>query len=120
MRSDRISKDTAVLPSFTEPTTSKDNATGAVADKNAAAGSMQAILSGDFADPATLRGKYTLEQLLKSKGDERLPDVDPTKKEQYLNDEEFVKAFPDAGSRSEFEKLAKWKRDKMKKAAGLF
>ncbi len=130
MRSDQARKDGGTSPrtskdgvlTFGEAGTAGKNTD--IADKNAASMSMQAILSGDFADPAKMRGKYALEQLKNSKASDpstHLKDVDPTKKEQYLSDADWsaVKAFDGVG-RVEFEKLAKWKRDKMKKAAGLF
>jgi len=47
------------------------------------------------------------------------PDgVDPTKKEQYLNDAEFQEKF--GMTAAEFEKLAAWKRKKKKEEVGLF
>ena len=94
-----------------------------IADKNAASVSMQAILSGDFADPAAngVRGKYSLAQLQASKAgnaDTHLADVDPTKKEQYLSDADFEKYMK--SPRSEFNAMKLWKQQQIKKAAGLY
>eukprot|EP00753_Platysulcus_tardus_P014808 PLAT4544.1.p1 GENE.PLAT4544.1~~PLAT4544.1.p1 ORF type:complete len:858 (-),score=452.55 PLAT4544.1:277-2784(-) len=46
------------------------------------------------------------------------PGVDPTCKEQYLSDAEFMTVF--GCSKAEFASLKKWKRNDKKKAAGLF
>ncbi len=130
MRSAQALKEGAGAP--TSPKSSKDatdggsiQATALIANADAAKGSMQALLSGAFSDPVAVRAqnKYTLAQLVASKasGDPEkwLTDVDPTKKEQYLSDTDFASAF-EGMSRTDFEKLAKWKRDKLKKTAGLF
>ena len=45
-------------------------------------------------------------------------EPDPRKREQYLKDDEFIKAL--GSPRSEFEKLKPWKQQQLKKAAGLF
>jgi hypothetical protein len=46
------------------------------------------------------------------------PGVDPKNKELWLTDAEFAAAL--GGAKSDFGKLAKWKRDAAKKKAGLF
>ena len=44
--------------------------------------------------------------------------VDPTQKEIYLNDTEFVKLF--GSDKATFAKSPKWKKDQKKKDLGLF
>jgi len=44
--------------------------------------------------------------------------VDPAQKEQYLNDDDFVKVL--GSPRAEFNLLKPWKKNQLKKAAGLF
>eukprot|EP01031_Cornospumella_fuschlensis_P032521 gene32521-39321_t len=64
--------------------------------------------------PAPTPGSFNLEQL---KG--ALPSsVDPTRKEEYLSDADFQKAF--GMDRNAFKALAKWKRDDAKKKVGIF
>jgi hypothetical protein len=48
----------------------------------------------------------------------RPPDVDPTRKEQYLSDVEFAAVF--GMSKTEFGKLVLWKRLALKKQVGLW
>jgi hypothetical protein len=45
-------------------------------------------------------------------------EADVAHKEAYLSPEDFEKIFN--MTKDEFDKLAKWKREKAKKAAGLF
>ena len=58
---------------------------------------------------------YALAELTQA---ELPPDVDRTKKEQHLSDEDFARAFQ--VSRSEFSAMALWKQAQLKKMAGLF
>merc|ERR1711957_878391 len=58
---------------------------------------------------------YPLAVLKESKQPD---DVDPTAKEQHLNDADFQEAFK--MSKDEFAKLPKWKQQTAKKDAGLF
>ena len=62
------------------------------------------------------KGKtYSYERLISNEVPE---DVDPSKKETYLNEAEFEKAF---GMDSEcFHAIPQWKQVQMKKKAGLF
>jgi hypothetical protein len=72
------------------------------------------ISAGDigFVDTAT----YSYEEL---KGKGNCPTgVDPSKKEEHLSDDEFMKLFK--MSKSDFAGMAKWKRDKAKKSLDLF
>ena len=65
--------------------------------------------------PEATGGPYTLK-VLKAK---LLPaDVDPTKKEEYLSDDEFKEVFGEA--RDSFVKSPAWKRKKKKEDLGLF
>lgn len=66
------------------------------------------------AEKLVARKKYSLEDLRTKK----LPDVSATEKEEYLNDEDFVAAF--GLERDDFMKLPAWKRNDLKKKAGLF
>lgn len=59
-------------------------------------------------------GSFTYEQL---KG-QFPPGVIPTRREEYLSDDEFLKVF--GTSRADFNKLAKWKKDDLKKKLQLF
>jgi len=45
-------------------------------------------------------------------------NIDPSRKEIYLSDEEFQKLFNT--TKAEFEKQPKWKRAQAKKKVGLF
>jgi len=45
-------------------------------------------------------------------------NLDTNKKEAYLTDSDFTQLFK--MGRNEFEKLPKWKKDKIKKELGLF
>jgi advillin len=67
--------------------------------------------SGNYADPATK--KYTYDELLA-----RPDDVDPSQREQYLSDAEFLKVI--GVPRAEFNAFKKWKMDEKKKAVKLF
>lgn len=63
---------------------------------------------------ASKKGHFTYEQLR-----DGLPDgVDPTLKEDFLDDAAFVQVF--AMDRAAFRALPKWKRDESKKKRGLF
>lgn len=70
--------------------------------------------STSFADPTVTKYPHSV---LKDK-DTKPADVDPSKKEQYLSDEEFQQLFGMA--RDAFAKLAGWRRDDLKKKVGLF
>ena len=64
--------------------------------------------------PERSAGSLTLTQLKES-----LPaGLDATRKEQYLSDEEFVKAF--SMPRDEFYALKPWKQAQLKKVLGIF
>jgi hypothetical protein len=60
---------------------------------------------------------FTLDQL-KDRDFWTQKDVDPTNRELYLNDAEFVAIFP--MGKEAFTKMPKWKRDNEKKKHGLF
>lgn len=60
------------------------------------------------------KGHYPYEDLKANK----IANVDPSRKESYLNDAEFQAVFK--MGRVEFDKLPKWKKDQTKKAVGLF
>ncbi|XP_053545782.1 villin-1 [Bombina bombina] len=61
---------------------------------------------------------FPAEDLLNKTPDELPPGVDPTKKEEYLSNEEFIAIF--AMSRSEFQGLPDWRKQNIKKVKGLF
>lgn len=62
--------------------------------------------------------RYTLS-VLQEKDPEKLPsEVDPVCKEVYLHDSEFERVFK--MERSAYESLPVWKRQDLKKKAGLF
>lgn len=61
--------------------------------------------------------KFPLLELLK-RGDELNSDIDPTRKEDHLTDDEFKIVF--GMTVDEFQKMPQWKRDNMKKAKNLF
>jgi len=64
--------------------------------------------------PDAVPGSFSLDDLKAG-----LPDgVDPTRKEQYLDDAAFAECF--SMDRAKFDALPKWKRDAAKKKAGLF
>ncbi|XP_029444229.1 villin-like protein [Rhinatrema bivittatum] len=70
--------------------------------------------------PAETNGNewYSTDQLLNKTPDD-LPDgVDPTKKEMYLSDADFLHILK--MSKADFYKLPKWKQQNMKKETGLF
>jgi hypothetical protein len=88
--------------------------------KNAAAGSTSsaaAVAAPVVAAPkavATASGTFTYEQLKSG-----VPDgVDPTKKEEYLSNEDFAAKF--GVDKATFAAQPKWKRDAKKKELGLF
>ncbi|PIO34116.1 hypothetical protein AB205_0130010, partial [Aquarana catesbeiana] len=59
------------------------------------------------------------KELLINKNPEDLPDgVDPTKKEMYLTDSDFVNIF--GMPKAQFSQLPKWKQQNIKKQHGLF
>ncbi len=73
----------------------------------------QATVEKRYKPPAELRLPYS------ELNSDSVPDgVDPAIKEQYLDDAEFQMII--GSSRSDFDKLKKWKKDQIKKAAGLF
>ncbi|XP_068102153.1 villin-1 [Hyperolius riggenbachi] len=61
---------------------------------------------------------YPAELLVNKTPDELPPGVDPTKKEQYLSNEDFVNIL--GMSPGEFQGLPEWKKQNLKKASGLF
>mmetsp|Transcript_81516 Transcript_81516/g.257079 ORF Transcript_81516/g.257079 Transcript_81516/m.257079 type:complete len:373 (-) Transcript_81516:115-1233(-) len=66
-----------------------------------------------YADPAETKYKY--EEL---KGNARPDDVDPTMKERYLSDDDFMAVL--GVSAPQFAGLPKWKQQNLKKAKDLF
>lgn len=60
------------------------------------------------------KGTFPYEDLKANK----VPDIDPSNKQDYLSDADFQTVFK--MSKDEFNKLAKWKQANAKKAAGLF
>ena len=65
--------------------------------------------------PIDAKGSYTLEQL---KQRCHLNGVEPTMKEQYLNEGEFTAVF--GMDKAALGKFAKWKHVQSKKRVGLF
>nr|XP_020647717.1 villin-1 isoform X1 [Pogona vitticeps] len=61
---------------------------------------------------------YSLEKLVNVPVEELPSDVDPSRKEDYLSDEDFLAAF--GMSRQDFAALAPWKKQSLKKEKGLF
>ncbi|XP_071440008.1 advillin-like [Hetaerina americana] len=68
--------------------------------------------------PAVDLPKYPLSVLLEKDPDKLPDDVDPTSKEYHLSEEDFKTAFN--MSFSEYEAFPGWKKDNLKKKAGLF
>ncbi|CAG0906116.1 unnamed protein product [Darwinula stevensoni] len=62
--------------------------------------------------------KYSLDVLLEKDPDKLPLGIDPTKKEDYLREEDFKRAF--GMGMEDFETLPNWKRQQLKKSAGLF
>lgn len=67
-----------------------------------------------YVDPKEVKYAY---DLLRS-ADDRPADVDPSRKEQYLSDEDFSNLF--GATPDEFSKMPKWKQQNLKKAKELF
>eukprot|EP01013_Petalomonas_cantuscygni_P025247 TRINITY_DN47138_c0_g1_i1.p1 TRINITY_DN47138_c0_g1~~TRINITY_DN47138_c0_g1_i1.p1 ORF type:complete len:264 (-),score=45.22 TRINITY_DN47138_c0_g1_i1:208-999(-) len=63
-------------------------------------------------------GKHTYAELKVPGSTLTTPDIDPSVREAYLSDAEFRTVLE--MDRDAFQKLAKWKRDGIKKAKGLF
>ena len=64
-------------------------------------------------------GEYSFNyEELKVSADKLPSGIDPTKREQYLKDDEFEKVL--GSPRGEFAKLKPWKQAQLKKVAGLF
>ena len=64
-------------------------------------------------------GEYTLNyDALKVPAEQLPPEVDPTKREQYLSDADFEKVL--GSPRAQFNALKPWKQAQLKKVAGLF
>ena len=61
---------------------------------------------------------YPFERLLSSDNSELPPDVDPTKKEDYLSDDQFLAKF--GMDKEAFKLLPQWKKVAAKKKIGLF
>ncbi|XP_042328327.1 villin-1 isoform X2 [Sceloporus undulatus] len=61
---------------------------------------------------------YPLEKLVNMPAEELPKDVNPTRKEDYLSEEDFLAVF--GMSRHEFATLAAWKQQSLKKEKGLF
>lgn len=71
---------------------------------------------GEVVEPG---GDYTFNyEELKKPAKELPAGVDPSKREQYLSDAEFLQVL--GSPRGDFEKLKGWKQNQLKKAAGLF
>lgn len=107
---------------FKDPYQAKLEAIAAEQAKKAAATSSTTTSSYDTATPAVggktygtpVPGSFTYEQLK-----DQLPEgVDPSRKEEYLDDATFKQVFNT--DRGAFAALAKWKRDDAKKKVGLF
>jgi len=81
-------------------------AEGACEDRDAEA-------AAEYSDPATTKHAYDV-----IKGSSRPEDVDPSRKEQYLAEDEFKEVF--GMSSRAFGDLPKWKRQTLKKAKELF
>jgi len=82
-----------------------------------AAGAAAAAVPAPASAPASgdvARRSYTYVEL---KGG-RIPGVEWSRRESYLDDNEFQEVFK--MNRQDFNKLAQWKRDEKKKAVGLF
>jgi len=86
----------------------------AAAEKAAAEKAAAESTSSAFKSPMEYRLPY---DALKGGGDPP-SGVDPAQKEQYLNDDDFVKVL--GSPRAEFNLLKPWKKNQLKKAAGLF
>ncbi|KAH0621249.1 hypothetical protein JD844_022336 [Phrynosoma platyrhinos] len=61
---------------------------------------------------------YPLEKLVNMPAEELPKDVNPSRKEDYLSEEDFLAVF--GMSRHEFVALAAWKQQSLKKEKGLF
>jgi hypothetical protein len=69
--------------------------------------------------PVSNGSKHPLAALQHKKDPKDLPSgVEPTRKEEYLQDSDFATVFK--VSRDDFVKLPNWKKESLKKAAGLF
>jgi len=66
----------------------------------------------------TLAGGETLSYEFLKAGKDYPVNLDTNKKEAYLTDSDFVQIFK--MNRVDFDKLPKWKKDKVKKDVGLF
>ena len=67
-----------------------------------------------YANPEEV--KFSVEQL-KVTGTSLRKDIDPSRKEEYLTDDDFLAEF--GMSRVAFQKLAKWKQKTKKKVTGF-
>ncbi|KAM3593129.1 uncharacterized protein V6R79_006649 [Siganus canaliculatus] len=77
------------------------------------------LSSGDVSPSAGGSGNYLSPQLLVDKTPDELPQgVNPTQKEDYLSDSDFGRLL--GTTRSDFERLPKWRQNDLKKKAGLF
>ncbi|XP_039473313.1 villin-1 isoform X2 [Oreochromis aureus] len=64
-------------------------------------------------------GKILDPELLVNKTPDELPDgVDPTRKEDYLSDQDFENLL--GSTRADFQRLPKWRQNDLKKKAGIF
>nr|XP_056717075.1 villin-1 [Euleptes europaea] len=63
-------------------------------------------------------GTYPPEQLVNKPAEELPKDVNPSRKEDYLSEEDFVTIF--GVSRQDFATLPQWKQQALKKEKGLF
>ncbi|XP_032073181.1 villin-1 [Thamnophis elegans] len=61
---------------------------------------------------------YPLEKLVNVAGEDLPKDIDPSRKEQYLSEEDFFQIF--GMSQQDFAALPLWKQTSLKKAKGLF
>eukprot|EP00298_Acanthocystis_sp_HF-20_P005546 c15680_g1_i1.p1 GENE.c15680_g1_i1~~c15680_g1_i1.p1 ORF type:complete len:835 (-),score=375.35 c15680_g1_i1:37-2541(-) len=89
---------------------SGSSATAAVASSSSPA-AVEQVAPVNYDDPATT--SFTYEQLL-----EKPATVDPTRREQYLNEADFLKVFKI--SKTEFNNQKQWKKDQLKKDKKLF
>jgi hypothetical protein len=76
--------------------------------------SSQAPITADPSSPTSVAQLHSLDDIIKG----NVVDMNHAKKEDYLDDETFFKVF--GMDKQVFNALPKWKRDQMKKKAGLF
>lgn len=105
------SKATKMESPAVKPALRKTDSAVLEAAEQSSAASVPAVVSMQYAEPSA--GTFSYEDL---KG---FPEgVDPTRKEEYLDEASFKTVF--GMDRSSFKALPKWKRDVAKKNVGLF